>query len=212
MAIAKDRTGLRYGRLVAVEIDRSKTAASRNVFWRLRCDCGTEVVVNSGSLERGTTNSCGCMRSEQISARQTKHGILAVDGGRRTLAALQNAIYRCENPRNKRFAVYGQRGITVCARWKASPAAFVADMGICPPGLTLERIDCDGNYEPSNCRWASKTEQALNRRACWKITFDGREMTLAEYAETVGIHYATAKKKLGAAFGSVRTINLDKAV
>jgi len=106
---------------------------------------------------------------------------------------------RCENPRNNRFRLYGARGITVCAEWRADYAAFLRDMGPCPSRAhSLDRIDPDGNYEPGNCRWATATEQARNHRNARLLTHDGQTRCLAEWAEHVGLSTGTLWYRLRA--------------
>ncbi len=95
-----------------------------------------------------------------------KHGHCPGSGHTKTYASWRDAIARCYYPSNKRFARYGGRGITVCDRWRHDFSAFLADMGEQPQGLTLDRIDGNGNYEPGNCRWADRTSQSRNREYC----------------------------------------------
>lgn len=97
-------------------------------------------------------------------------------------------IMRCENPKDPKFPSYGGRGITVCRAWRESFAAFFRDMGPRPSAShSLDRVDNDGNYEPSNCRWATKTEQSRNRSNARLLTHDGATLGLAEWAEVTGI-------------------------
>lgn len=105
---------------------------------------------------------------------------------------------RCQNPKDKRFARYGGRGIKVCARWLDSFDAFAADMGVCPSGASLDRIDNDGNYEPGNCRWATKLEQTNNRSNSKLVVIDGIADSLAAHARNRGllpasVHYRVLK-------------------
>ena len=93
--------------------------------------------------------------------------------------------HRCFNSRNRKYAIYGGRGITVCERW-LTYENFLADMGEPPPGMSIDRIDNDKGYEPGNCRWATKETQRRNQRRCRRVTFDGRAQTLAEWAEELG--------------------------
>jgi hypothetical protein len=99
---------------------------------------------------------------------------------------------RCNNPQNPNYPRYGARGVKVCERWESDFVNFLEDMGRSPgPGYSLEREDNDGNYEPSNCRWATKTEQARNRRSNKRLTFRGLTLTQAEWAERTGIPQST---------------------
>lgn len=156
-----DIAGRRFGRLVAircVELDPNQGS-----IWLCRCDCGAETSTASKSLRRGKTKSCGCFHAQAAAARRLRHGETA---GRisRTYTTWYAAKQRCTNPRNKVFSFYGGRGIRMCDRWANDFATFLQDMGQRPEGRTLDRINPDGNYEPSNCRWATPKEQAANRR------------------------------------------------
>ena len=106
---------------------------------------------------------------------------------------------RCYNKNSKQFKNYGARGIVVCDKWKSSFDAFLNDMGDKPEGMSIERIDVNGNYDPGNCKWASRLEQAKNKRTTHQISFDGRCMTMREWANFLGRHEATLsyRKKQG---------------
>lgn len=148
-----DRTGVRFGRLVAVK--RSGTNASKKVVWECLCDCGTVKYVDSCSLATGNTISCGCALKEAI----TKHGGWN-KGSYNTWRAM---IRRCTKPADKDYPRYGGKGVTVCPAW-LDYKTFAYDMGEPVGEETLDRIDTYGNYEPSNCRWASLPVQARNVR------------------------------------------------
>ena len=127
--------------------------------WECVCDCGKVTRVQTGSL--GThTHSCGCLQSELASARRTTHGKTKTS----TFNIWAGMKDRCFNSRNKNWNRYGGRGITVCPQWKESFERFLLDMGESPKGLTIDRINNDGNYEPGNCRWTTYTVQANNRK------------------------------------------------
>ena len=104
-------------------------------------------------------------------------------------------LSRCTRPSNNRFESYAGRGITVCERWLVFEN-FLADMGECPPGMTIERKDNDGNYDPDNCRWATPTEQARNRRTTLYIELDGKCASLAEHVEERGANYKRVWKRI----------------
>lgn len=154
-----DLIGKRFGRLVVVEYRGSN--AFQQSQYLCKCDCGKEKVVLAGNLTKGATTSCGCVRVEQVRDRSRTHGMT----GEPEHIAWKAMIARCTNPAAENFSYYGGRGISVCERWATSFEAFFADMGRKPtPEHSIDRIDVNGNYEPGNCKWATKSEQAKNTR------------------------------------------------
>lgn len=159
MAKFMDLTAKRFGRLTVI----SRISKTRK--WECICDCGNAVIVFSANLMRANTRSCGCLRRETMAASHFKHGhnMARKDARTSTYSIWAAMIQRCKNPNHHAWDLYGGRGIIVCERW-LDFRNFLADMGVRPIGLTLDRIDPSGNYEPGNCRWATWREQRLNQR------------------------------------------------
>lgn len=178
-----DLVGERFGRLIVEKLALRKTACGRRV-WICRCDCGRIVDVPGMTLTRAnSTRSCGCLAHESIGNLRRTHG--ATDSPE--YVSWTAMISRCENPHRSHFSAYGGRGIRVCQRWRQSFESFLQDMGPRPRGTTLDRINVDGNYEPTNCRWATVREQANNVRDNVRLTIDGRTQTAAEWAREYGV-------------------------
>lgn len=146
-----------------------------DAFWEFQCDCGEKTVVSAGSFLSGHAKSCGCYYIE--SRYNTKHGD-ATTNGRDPLYSIWNAIkFRCYNPNSKHYHRYGGRGIKVCERWldwDNGYKNFKNDMGEgYEPGLTIDRIDNNGDYEPGNCRWSTQKEQQRNKETNRSVTYNG---------------------------------------
>ena len=181
----KDLTGQQFGRLLVCSF--AGLNKRRNAQWQCQCSCGTFKVVLSQNLLRGSTQSCGCLQ------RVRTHGLTYTP--EYIVWAGMNA--RCRDINNTKYQNYGGRGITVCERWRTSFAAFLEDMGTRPsPHHTIERLDNNVGYEPSNCCWKTWKEQARNTKRTRLVTFHEETMCLKDWAEKQGMSYTTLFTRL----------------
>lgn len=160
MAIFKDITNQTFERLYVLAYAGKKSHGAS--IWLCHCACGNFKRVRGDSLWTGKTKSCSCLQIDIV----TRHGqARRTMGWSSTYRSWQAMKRRCLNPKVRGYKNYGGRGITICERWLESFENFLADMGPRPPGMSLDRIDPNGNYEPGNCRWATAKEQSLNKRS-----------------------------------------------
>ena len=192
MARVEDLTGKRFGRLVVLErVENSKTGSSR---WLCKCDCGETRVHTAGTLNYGVVQSCGCYGKEARAKSNTTHN-KSQTKLYRVWASMRE---RCFSPLCKGFPYYGGRGISVCDEWNSSFQVFydwAIGNGYCE-GLSIDRIDVDGNYCPENCRWVSKNIQANNTQKNVRIEYNGEVHTIGEWANILGIEYRTLWMRL----------------
>lgn len=176
-----------YGRFVKIE--ETGKSGRQGKIWRCHCQCGTVIEARASSVRSGSSKSCGCLQRDRTSERHKKHGYAGHVGRKSEYMTWQSMVQRCHNPNDKAFKNYGGRGIAVCSRWR-SFENFIEDMGNRPGNqYTIERINNDDDYNPENCRWATRKEQSRNTRQCVPVRrSDGVEYaTIAEAAENNGV-------------------------
>jgi len=195
MGRKRDLGGQRFGRLIALYDTGERK--NKRVVWRCRCDCGNEVDVMSGNLIFGRTTSCGCYQRERVVEANATHGMARHGEQHPVYRAWIAMLKRCEDLNDPAYKNYGARGIKVCDTWH--DAQVFIDWALAndwQKGLSLDRIDNDGNYEPGNCRWTTVKVQARNRRNNHLITFNGKTQCLAEWAEEAGVNRVTLQSRI----------------
>ena len=205
MAKINDLTGRRFGRLVVLNREKSKNGKT---CWLCQCDCGNKKIIKTTHLISKNTISCGCYRTEKhkksITLFKKKHG-LSKD---RIYKILNGIKQRCLNKNSKIYKNYGGRGITICDEWKNDFMAFYKwsmENGY-KDDLTIDRIDNNGNYEPSNCRWVTAKEQANNTRHNHFIEFNGEKYTISQWADFLKINRNIIDKRIQAGKTNVEDI------
>ena len=175
--------GQRFGRLTVLH-RAGKNKRGRNL-WMCSCECGSITAVETHSLICGGIQSCGCLRNELATYRLTTHGLRHT----KLYHVWAVMVQRTESPQAQGYKNYGGRGIKVCDEWRRDFQAFYnwAMSHGYQEGLTIDRIDVNGNYCPENCRWATRKEQANNQRKTIRIEYGGQSLTITEAAEQYNI-------------------------
>lgn len=189
-----DMSGKKCGRLTVLSREPEKRWGQ--IVWKCQCDCGKQTSVSGRDLRKGHTQSCGCFRRERQAEANTRHGqavgrVMTVEY--RLWIAMRQ---RCKNPKNISYPNYGGRGIKVCERWESFDD-FFADIGKRPgSGYSIERRDNSKGYEPTNCFWATRKQQARNKRNSRMLTIGVETLALPEWAERTGLKLATLRARL----------------
>lgn len=184
-----DITDQKFNRLTAIKYSHRK---QWHYYWVFRCECGTEKPIRVDQVKSGTTKSCGCLNKELYKTRNVTHGMSKTNIYR----AWVGMVDRCSNIKNSKYGDYGGRGITVCDRWLTF-VNFFQDMGGRPfQNAEIDRINNNGNYEPNNCKWSTRTEQNRNKRDSAKVTFNGETKCLSEWAIIYNIDRGTLRSRL----------------
>ena len=177
-----DITNQRFGKLLVISF---ASKLNYRYKWNCLCDCGNEIIVESYCLKSGKTKSCGCTNKKANNLSSSREYRIWI-GMRR----------RCYDKKLKHYKNYGGRGINVSKEWYNSFNEFYKDMGLCPKGMTLDRIDYNGDYCKENCRWATDKEQARNRRDNHIIEAFGKKQTIAQWSEELNIPWETIHGRL----------------
>jgi hypothetical protein len=196
----KDLTGKRFGRLIVIK----DTGERKNNYinWMCKCDCGKISKIVTGNLASGHTRSCGCLNKEMTIKRSTTHGMSRT----RPYDIWCGMIKRCLNPKAEDYKNYGGRGIKVCERWNKFDNFWEDMKSDYSDNLTIDRIDNNGNYEPSNCKWSTMKEQNNNRRDNIIIKYQGKKNTISEWATIKNTTYTTLFLRLRRGWTIERTL------
>lgn len=193
--------GMKFGKLTVIEYVGYKTGKTGRLYhqWNCKCECGNTKIVTSTALATSHCQSCGCMPHTPKSLPQIKHHMADT----RLYNVWKSMKGRCYTKTNSAYHLYGARGITVCEEWRNDFSAFyewsiangykeVEDHS----KYTLDRIDVNGNYEPSNCRWVDMKTQCNNRRNNARYMYDGSLLTLRDISKRAGIDYKILKSRI----------------
>lgn len=193
MAVAIDITGNKYNSLTAVRFHhKAQKEQDKPHYWVFRCDCGNEIVARKNAVTSGNTKRCKeC--SYALAKLRTTHGF----AGSRLYREWAGIIQRCENPKSTSWMRYGAVGVTVCDEWHSfAPFMRWALQNGYSENLQIDRIDINGNYEPSNCRWVSMREQANNKKTTVFVQYNGEQIPLSFLAQRIGMKYHTLHTRL----------------
>lgn len=197
-----DLTGKTFGRLFVLR----RILGGK---YECRCVCGTVKTINGRYLRDGHTTSCGCYHLERLRSDHTTHGKHETPEFVSWCAMRQ----RCHDSKSRAYKWYGARGIAVCERWRHSFENFLADMGPKPtPKHTIERIDVNGNYEPSNCKWLERRLQIRNRRNSLFLEFDGERKPMMEWCEDLGMPYRTVQARLSRGWPADQALTVPMSI
>lgn len=186
--------GQKFGRLTVVSLHHISHKPKSREYYLCKCDCGKEIIAEKWNLKTKHTNSCGCFAKEVRAKNHLKHG----KGGTRIHKIWRGMKTRCYNKNSNAYYRYGKRGIKICDEWKDDFMSFYnwAISNGYKQGLTIDRINNDGNYEPLNCRWATIKEQCANRSSTKILLYKGEKHSAYEWAKKLKINYNTLIHRL----------------
>jgi hypothetical protein len=186
--------GQKFGRLIVIQ--RMNNDKHKKTQWLCKCNCGKETIIIGSHLKSENTRGCGCLKKEMITQRSTIHGHAKSNKKSYIYKTWIHMIQRCTNPNDKKYPIYGNRGITICKRWMKF-LNFLKDMSEPPTNKhSIDRINNNGNYCKSNCRWATRKEQARNTRKNRLISFNGKIQCMSAWAEELYIDKSTLWSRL----------------
>lgn len=199
-----DLTGKRFGNWKVLSFCGTREVGNKRVkksFWLCECQCEKKTLreIPTDSLKSGNSKSCGCYRKQITIERNTKHGFSRRgENGTSIYHVWRSMKDRCLNPNNAQYVNYGGRGIKICKAWEQSFISFKdwAFANGYHVGLTIDRINNDGNYEPSNCRWVDYYVQANNSRQCRFVTINGQTHTLKQWCKLLEVPYSTVMNRM----------------
>jgi hypothetical protein len=211
--VVSDIQGKVFGRLTVLNKSTVKVATSRTIRWLCKCDCGNYKIVDGSLLRGGNTTSCGCYKIENTKRVNTKHGFSRRGNKTAEYGAYYGLLFRCYNKKSKSYPDYGERGIKVCDRWLGENGFinFLADMGERPSDKhSVDRINNEGDYEPTNCRWAIKKQQANNTRYNKMVTYNGKTQSLAMWCDELNLKYGTTQVRMWNGWTAEQAFTLPK--
>jgi len=206
----KDLTGNKYGRWTVLKLSEKKYRSM--IMWLCKCECGVEREIIGNNLVRGISKSCGCLKIERTKITKTKHG-QTIDGKIARLYRIwQGMKERCLYPSQTSYKNYGGKGVKVCKEWlDFSVFREWAVANGYNDNLSIDRIDSNGNYEPSNCRWVTKTNQARNNSHNTMIEIEGKTKCLAEWCEIYGISHKTVGSRIKRGWEPIKALTTPAA-
>lgn len=201
----EDLTGQRFGRLMVIKRVANKY---NRIFFLCKCDCGNEKEICGKRLSIGQTRSCGCLAAESIRNRSLKHGYANKE---RLYRIWKGMRQRCNNVNNPKYKDYGGRGVKICDEWDNYLVfrEWALQNGYTDE-LSIDRVNVDGDYEPSNCRWSTDNTQANNKRINHYVTINNETHTLAEWANISGISLSTLKYRVRNKWEAKNLLNTPK--